>query len=252
MNWLYWGREHNWTDGIVRLGSCVLKTCWVILELPRDLCWRPSLFIHPISSTFLCSITCDTEIMVMGGDYRSLMGLFCKWVERNGLSPPHLQIKGGCIGLLVLRLYTPACEHPGVDMKQVQSLDWSSGSPKAFDAETILCVGGSLQGQRDKDVRRLDRLVKKELGGWYEAGPLVGESTAEEAPPYPWPAPLLLPGCLEECSSGWLLSQPCQTERLRHSFVPAAIRLYNRTLCGEEFNSPWLFKLDSIFYSLCL
>lgn len=51
------------------------------------------------------------------------MGIFCKWVERNGLSAPHLQNKGGCIGPLVLRLYTPACEHPGVDIKLVQSMD---------------------------------------------------------------------------------------------------------------------------------
>lgn len=60
--------------------------------------------------------------------------------------------------------------------------------------------------------------------------PLLEEAAGY--PPYPRPAPLLLPGCLEECSSGWLLSLPCQNERLRHSFVPAAIRLYNRTLCG--------------------
>lgn len=66
MNWLYRGSEDNWTDGIVRLGSCGSETCWVMLELHRDLCWHPSLLIHPISSTFLCSITGDSEIMVRG------------------------------------------------------------------------------------------------------------------------------------------------------------------------------------------
>lgn len=46
--------------------------------------------------------------------------------------------------------------------------------------------------------------MKKELGGWHEAGPLVGGGTAEEAagyPPYPQPAQLLLRGFVEECSS---------------------------------------------------